>query len=134
MLAYQLCSGTAGKAIVGSVINFTAAAGTTNYSSPYANKVNTTEANQRSPFPRGGTLENCAAYVQTAGTGGISTTLTVMKNGVAGSGSITISAWTIRVVNGTGIDSFAARDTMEMKIVTVGGAGSIIASWYCGLH
>src|ERR1019366_2449342 len=122
------------KPLLGATINFTATAGTTNYSTPYGKNISTTEANQRFPLPRGGTLENCAAYVATAGSGGNTTTLTAMKNGSPGNCTVVINSGVSGVVNGTGTDTFAARDQVDMRIASVGGTGPVMASWSSDLH
>src|SRR5450759_3157990 len=107
MLAYQPSSGRVGKSIVGSVINFTATAGTTNYSTPWYKSVSTTEVTQRAVLPRGGTLGNCYAYVKTASSGGNTTTLTIEKNWSDSSAVVSITNASSGTSTGTGTATVA---------------------------
>ena len=134
MLAYQPSSGTDGKAIVGSVINFTATAGTTTYFAPWYKSVSTTEVHQRAVLPRGGTLGNNYAYVKTASSGGNTTTLTIEKNGSDSSAVVSITNGSSGTITESGTASVSRGDGVDMKIASVGGTGPIIGSWSSDLH
>jgi len=117
--------------LVAAVINFTATAGTTTYFAPLGKNSSTTETSLRWGLARAGTLSGCYAYVKTASSGGNTTTLTAMKNGVAGSSTVTISNGTTGSVAGTGSDVYTRGDGFSMKIVSTGGVGPVIASYGC---
>ena len=57
-----------------------------------------------------------------------------MKNGSPGNCTVVINSGVSGVVNGTGTDTFAARDQVDMRIASVGGTGPVIASWSSDLH
>ena len=57
-----------------------------------------------------------------------------MKNGSSGNYIFIINSGVSGVVNGTGTDTFAARDQVDMRIASVGGTGPVIASWSSDLH
>ena len=78
-------------------------------------------------------MELCAAYVAAVGAGN-TTTLTIVKNGSAGTSTIVIGPGVSGKVTGTGTDTIAVRDAVDMRIASVGGAAPVIASWSCGLR
>ncbi len=110
-------------------------AGQTAYfpASSLAGGINATETIVRVPIVRSGTLSGISCMVVTAPANTM--TMTIMKNGVAGSSvvSITSGATANTVLNGSGTDVVAKGDYISLKFVTGAGAVAVLGNCSIGI-
>ena len=123
---------TAQTALLWGSFNATTITTTANYAQPFSATNNATEANAEYTFPFACTVSNLYVTQATANGGGVTTTVTVVKNSspTVVTGTITSGSGTGSIlVDGTHSVSFAAGDRMSVSRVTGSGTSGTMGGW-----